>query len=72
MSVQSSSLNHKVAHHYKDSDHEFQASLLGVWLFLATEILMFGGLFVAYVIYHNIYPDMFAEGAKFLDWKLGA
>ncbi len=64
--------SHKPAHHYRDGEHEFQASLLGVWVFLATEVLMFGGLFVAYVIYHNMYSDMFAEGAKFLDWKLGA
>lgn len=38
---------------------------------MVTEILMFGGLFVAYMIFHNIYPGMFAEGAKTLDWKLG-
>lgn len=63
---------HHHAHHYKDAEHEFDASKLGVWLFLATEVLMFGGLFVGYVIYHNEFPQMFAEGASFLDWRLGA
>lgn len=38
---------------------------------MVTEILMFGGLFVGYSIFHNIYPEMFAEGAKSLDWKMG-
>lgn len=39
---------------------------------MLTEILMFGGLFVGYFIYHSLYPAMFAEGASHLDWKLGA
>lgn len=38
---------------------------------MVTEILMFGGLFVGYSIFHNIYPEMFAEGASYLDWKMG-
>jgi cytochrome c oxidase subunit 3 len=38
---------------------------------MVTEILMFGGLFVGYSIFHNIYPEMFAEGASHLDWKMG-
>ncbi|MCB0390863.1 MAG: cytochrome c oxidase subunit 3 family protein [Bdellovibrionales bacterium] len=63
---------HKVAHHFESAEQEFQASKLGIWLFLCTEILMFGGLFVGYVVFHNIYPEMFAEGAKHLDWKLGS
>lgn len=51
--------------------HEFVSAKEGIWLFMVTEILMFGGLFVAYIIYHNIYPQMFAEGASHLDWRLG-
>lgn len=61
-----------LAHHFRDMDLQFQASKLGIWLFLCTEILMFGGLFVGYIIFHNLYPEMFAEGATFLDWRLGA
>lgn len=64
--------NHHHAHHFNDAQHEFEASKLGIWLFLLTEILMFGGLFVGYTFYHSEYPAMFAEGAKFLDWRLGA
>jgi cytochrome c oxidase subunit 3 len=64
--------NPNLAHHYKTMGQQFSAAKLGVWLFLCTEILMFGGLFVGYIIYHGKYPEMFAEGAKHLDWRLGA
>lgn len=67
-----SASHHHHAHHFRDAEHEFAASKLGIWLFLATEILMFGGLFVGYAIYHSRYPEVFAVGAKFLDWRLGA
>lgn len=61
-----------LAHHFKNLEQQFDAAKLGVWLFLCTEILMFGGLFVGYLIFHGIYPEMFAEGASHLDWRLGA
>jgi len=61
----------EVATHYKDDVHQYVSNKEGIWLFMATEILMFGGLFVGYTIYHTMYPEMFAEGAKYLDWKLG-
>ncbi len=61
-----------LAHHFKSLDQQFGAAKLGTWLFLCTEILMFGGLFVGYVIFHGLYPEMFAEGATHLDWRLGA
>lgn len=62
---------HHFAHHFKSAEHEYTASKQGIWLFMATEILMFGAIFVAYAIFHTLYPDMFAEGASHLDWKLG-
>ena len=61
----------EVATHFKDDVHQYASNKEGIWLFMATEILMFGGLFVGYTIYHTMYPEMFAEGAKYLDWKLG-
>lgn len=60
------------AHHFKNAAHEYATSKEGIWLFMVTEILMFGGLFVAYAIFHAKYPEMFAEGASHLDWKLGS
>jgi cytochrome c oxidase subunit 3 len=41
---------------------EFQSAKLGFWLFLATEILLFGGLFAAYFFYHEAYPETFRLG----------
>lgn len=73
MSTDSHAAHHPhLAHHFKTMDQQFSAAKLGVWLFLATEVLMFGGLFVGYLIFHAKFPEMFAEGATFLDWKLGA
>ncbi|MFN3243090.1 MAG: cytochrome c oxidase subunit 3 family protein [Planctomycetota bacterium] len=63
---------HEVAHHFNTPVQEFQAGKLGFWLFLATEILLFGGLFAAYFYYHEMYPETFVLGGKQLDWQLGA
>ena len=60
------------AHHFESADHEFQTSKFGIWLFLCTEVLMFGGLFVAYFLFSSMNPETFVEGAKYLDWKYGA
>jgi cytochrome c oxidase subunit III len=69
--VKSTDNKHHFAHHFKDAMHEFLSAKEGIWVFMVTEILMFGGLFVGYIIYHNLYPEMFAKGASFLDWRLG-
>jgi len=66
-----SSGGHEVAHHFRDAEHQYQTNKEGIWLFMVTEILMFGGLFVGYFLYHSMYPDMFAEGAKYLEWQKG-
>jgi cytochrome c oxidase subunit III len=72
MSLDNTIAAHDVAHHFRNAKHEFESAKLGVWLFLCSEILIFGGLFVGYAIFNNLYPEMFAEGAKFLDWRWGA
>lgn len=63
---------HHHAHHFRSAMHEFSSAKEGIWVFMVTEILMFGGLFVGYFIFHSIYPEMFHIGSQFLDWKLGA
>ncbi len=60
-----------VAHHFKSAEQQYSSAKEGLWLFMLTEILMFGAIFVGYFYYHHQYPAMFAEGAKSLDWKLG-
>ena len=61
-----------LGHHWRDSNQQFEAGKLGMWLFLATEFLLFAGLFCAYAVYRSNHPELFEYGAKFLDWKLGA
>ncbi|MBI3942990.1 MAG: cytochrome c oxidase subunit 3 family protein, partial [Chloroflexi bacterium] len=45
---------------------------LGMWVFLATEVLFFGGLFMAYIAYRFLYPNAFAEGSRHLNVWLGS
>lgn len=60
------------AHHFKSIQHEFDAGKIGMWLFLVTEIMLFGGLFVAFGIYHYLYPEMFREAHHHLNKVMGA
>jgi len=49
----------------------YGAAKLGMWLFLATEILLFAGLFVAFAIYRWMYLGEFHDASLNLNWKLG-
>ena len=52
--------------------HQKEASTLGMWVFLATEVLFFGGLFMAYIVYRTWYPRAFAAGSAHMMTALGA
>ena len=54
-------------HHFIDSDQQFEASKLGMWIFLVTEILFFGGLFAAYIVYRAWYPELYLLASEELD-----
>lgn len=62
---------HEVAHHFDSLEQEFDSHRLGMWLFLASEIMMFGGLFVGAIIFLSLHPNAFSEGSQHLDWRLG-
>jgi cytochrome c oxidase subunit 3 len=69
------STNHNtenLAHHFDSHEQQFQAGKLGMWLFLLTEILLFGGLFCAYAVYRANHPEIFLYAERFLDKTLGA
>ena len=60
------------AEHFQDASAEKRAAQLGMWLFLAQEILLFAGLFCSFVVYRYLYHDTFRYlAATQLDWKLG-
>ena len=61
-----------LAHHFDSPKVQFETGKLGMWVFLASEILFFGGLFAAYGVFRGNNPDMFHYGQYFLDWKMGA
>src|SRR5690625_7321008 len=56
-----------IHHHFVDGEQQFDASKMGMWIFLATETLMFGGLFAAYIIYRAWYPELYLEASQELD-----
>ena|SRR5262245_13914369 len=60
-----------LAHHFEDLGAQREAATLGMWVFLVTEVLFFGGLFTAYSIYRGWYPDAFAVASHELDIRLG-
>ena len=66
------SSRHHPAHQFDTMEQQKESSTLGMWLFLVTEIMFFGGLFTAYVIYRNMYPDSFAAASSTLSVKWGA
>ncbi|HEX6163445.1 MAG TPA: cytochrome c oxidase subunit 3 family protein [Vicinamibacterales bacterium] len=51
-------------HHFDTMSQQKEAAVIGMWVFLLTEILFFGGLFVAYMIYRVWYFDAFAEASR--------
>ena len=61
----------KLAHQFDDLEQQREASTLGMWAFLVTEIMFFGGLFLGYSVYRFNYPEAFAEGSHHLDIMLG-
>jgi len=61
-----------IQHHYDDAQHQFDSGKLGIWVFLAQEILFFSGLFVAYIVYRTNHPEIFAYAHKYLDTNMGA
>lgn len=59
-------------HHFDDLEQQKDASTLGMWVFLVTEIMFFGGLFAGYTIYRLLYPDAFAAASHHTDLVLGS
>ena len=68
MSANSSVLQHQ----FDDLEQQREAGTLGMWIFLATELMIFGGLFTAYTVYRWLYPVAFAEASSHLLWVVAA
>jgi cytochrome c oxidase subunit 3 len=62
----------RLAHHFYEIEQQHESAKLGLWLFLVTEVLFFGGLFCFYALYRAQHPEMFVGASDLLDWRLGA
>lgn len=60
-----------LAHHFDDMEQQRECITLGMWSFLVTEIMMFGGLFFAYTLFRHAYYDAYHASSHHLNWKLG-
>jgi cytochrome c oxidase subunit 3 len=60
-----------LAHHFENLPQQREAAELGMWVFLVTEVMFFGGLFLAYLVYRWTYPAEFAAGSLTMDVALG-
>lgn len=58
-------------HHFASAQQQMDASTLGMWTFLVTEVLFFGGMFAGYAVYRAMYPAAFASTSRFMNIVLG-
>ena len=61
-----------LAHHFQTPEQQYNSAKVGMWIFLGTELLMFGGLFCAYAVYRYNHPEIFLYGHHYLDKTWGA
>lgn len=62
----------ELLHHFSDAEQQRDASNFGMWLFLATEVMFFGGLFCSYLVYRHWYFGDFAAASKSINMAMGA
>ena len=60
------------AHQFEDMTQQREAGSLGMWVFLVTEIMFFGGLFASYIIYRSLHYAAFETGSRLLEVQFGA
>jgi cytochrome c oxidase subunit III len=62
---------HPLEEQYADSEHAHGTATLGMWVFLATEVMFFGTLFLALSSYRFLYPEAFEQASERLNWQIG-
>jgi len=71
MSEHAAAAHPRLQHHFDSLEQQKDASVLGMWTFMVTEIMFFGGLFLVYAVYRVMYPESFAVASRELDIPLG-
>lgn len=64
-------MRYPLEEHFRDFDHQAETATLGMWLFLATEVMFFGALFLTLNIYHYLYAEAFEKASEMLNWQIG-
>ena len=59
------------SHHYSSAEQEYETSKEGVWVFLTTEIMMFGAMFLVLTYYYSLHPQDFIDASSHLNRLLG-
>lgn len=59
-------------HHFDNLEQQYESATLGMWTFLLTEIMFFGGMFAGYTICRFLYPQAYASTSQFMNIRLGA
>jgi len=62
---------HSLHEHFGDLEQQREAATLGMWVFLATEIMFFGGMFTAYLVYRMAYPVAFDAASQDMNFWAG-
>ena len=60
------------SHWFRSASHEFESQKFGMWLFLVQEVMLFGGLFVGFLVLNYVFMDSFREAHHYLDKTMGA
>ncbi len=64
-------VRHRLEEQYRDLDQQHETAALCMWVFLATEVMFFGGLFVGLAAYRYAYPEAFEKASERLNWIIG-
>jgi len=70
--VSTSAHHSTLQHHFENADQQKDASTIGMWVFLVTEVMFFGGMFLAYFVYRQAYPAAFASASNKTVLLIGA
>lgn len=64
-------VRHRLEDQFTNLEHQHEVSSLGMWVFLATEVMFFGTLFVSLGVYRSAYPEVWEKASAKLNWVIG-
>jgi cytochrome c oxidase subunit 3 len=62
---------HPLEEQFENLEHQHEVAALGMWVFLGTEVMFFGVLFLGVAVYRHMYPEAFEKGSERLNWLIG-